>query len=245
VGRTIAIVILGLVLLAPPASADSGTDANALTVASGVLMTVACWIMDGRARDGESPQDGFDRRGWLLGLGGSYAVGNFKDAEERIIQSTLRPFPVSLSVDDGKAGFQVRAGRRCNKRYSAELEAEWTSTFEGQISNPQQGVVTDVSFDPLFISANSKGYLLTGRFQPFVLVGVGSLSVESTATTVVAPVESSKAEFTALALRLGGGLDVYATKHIVVDMEASYVLPVSGRTEFEYISIGLGLQYRF
>jgi hypothetical protein len=47
------------------------------------------------------------------------------------------------------------------------------------------------------------------------------------------------------AMRFGGGIDLYATKHIVVSAESSYVLPFEGLEDFDYVSIGLGLEYRF
>ena len=47
------------------------------------------------------------------------------------------------------------------------------------------------------------------------------------------------------AMRFGGGIDLYATKNVVVSLEADYVLPVSSLSDLDYVSIGWGFQYRF
>jgi hypothetical protein len=48
------------------------------------------------------------------------------------------------------------------------------------------------------------------------------------------------------AARFGAGLDVYVTRNIAINVDASYVRPMS--TEFDdldYLSVGWGLLYRF
>jgi hypothetical protein len=46
-------------------------------------------------------------------------------------------------------------------------------------------------------------------------------------------------------LRMGGGIDIYATKRIAVDIKADYVMPVAGNDSFEYYTLSVGLMYRF
>jgi hypothetical protein len=46
-------------------------------------------------------------------------------------------------------------------------------------------------------------------------------------------------------MRFGGGIDLYATKHVVVSAEVDYVLPFGDLENLDYLSFGLGLQYRF
>ena len=47
------------------------------------------------------------------------------------------------------------------------------------------------------------------------------------------------------AMRFGGGIDLYATKNVVVSAQADYLLPFGSLDGFDFLSIGLGLQYRF
>ncbi len=46
-------------------------------------------------------------------------------------------------------------------------------------------------------------------------------------------------------MRLGGGLDFYATKSIVLSLGVDYVLPFGDVEDFDYVSLGWGLEYRF
>jgi hypothetical protein len=46
-------------------------------------------------------------------------------------------------------------------------------------------------------------------------------------------------------MRFGGGVDFYATKHVVVSAEIDYVLPFGNLAPLDYLSIGMGIQYRF
>jgi len=50
---------------------------------------------------------------------------------------------------------------------------------------------------------------------------------------------------TGFAMRFGGGIDLYATKNIVVTLETDYVKPFGNLDAFDYVSVGWGVQYRF
>jgi opacity protein-like surface antigen len=100
-------------------------------------------------------------------------------------------------------------------------------------------------------TTNTKGYLLTGRYQPFVLLGVGVMAAnyEFVVRNEVRDRHGwghswndSQIDFV---MRFGGGIDLYATKHVVVSAEVDYVLPFGDLEDLDYLSFGLGLQYRF
>jgi hypothetical protein len=46
-------------------------------------------------------------------------------------------------------------------------------------------------------------------------------------------------------MRFGGGLDFYATEHVVLTLGIDYVLPFGDLEDLDYVSIGWGLRYRF
>jgi hypothetical protein len=46
-------------------------------------------------------------------------------------------------------------------------------------------------------------------------------------------------------LRFGGGIDLYATENVVVRGEANYVLPTGSLHDLKYLSIGMGVHWRF
>ena len=85
-----------------------------------------------------------------------------------------------------------------------------------------------------------KGYLLTGRYQPFVQIGAGFVAQEF--LHVKNNGDKDVYKKTNFALRAGGGLDFYATKNIVVNVNVDYLLPPTLNLNYLSISIILGSQ---
>jgi opacity protein-like surface antigen len=208
-------------------------------VATGLFATIVCAAAALNAEE-ETAEDEYSRPGWLLGAGGSYAFETFEDDVD------LPSFMPSLSLSaDDSFSIHGRAGYRCHPRFSAEVEFEWVDGFDADISQSGVGKVAKVDIEPIVVTANIKGYLLTGRYQPFLLVGGGFMRADEKVRDTAAALGLSGSDHTTrFAARFGGGVDVYATRHIVVTAEAGYVLP-TGSLEYDYVTIGMGLQYRF
>ena len=214
---------MGLALAAHPVSARAdGTRTIVAGLATAALTSLVCASFALTAGE-DTKQDEFARRGWLIGVAGSYAIETF----ESDLQDAVG-FSVDLSVDNS-LGFNGRVGYRCHRWLSAEVEVEWLNGFD--VSAP--GFAT-IDVEPVVATANLKGYFLTGRYQPFLLVGGGGM-------TAKAATERGKS----YAMRVGGGIDLYATKNVVVTVGADYVLPFDDLKDLDYISIGWGFEYRF
>jgi opacity protein-like surface antigen len=98
------------------------------------------------------------------------------------------------------------------------------------------------SLDATTITGNFKFFFLSGRFQPFALLGFGALLLDLDDDTG----RSAGGTESNFAMRYGLGLDVYITKQIAASIGASYVLPAGSNIEdFDYVSYGGGIQYRF
>jgi opacity protein-like surface antigen len=155
----------------------------------------------------------------------------------------------SFSVDDS-FGVNGRVGYRCHPRFSVEEEVEWLHGFDGDISDPP-GKTFTFNGDPWVFTTNTKGYLLTGRYQPFVLLGVGVMAadydfvVRNEVRDRHGWGHSWRDRQIDFAMRFGAGIDLYATKHVVVSAEVDYVLPFGDLEDLDYLSFSLGLQYRF
>jgi opacity protein-like surface antigen len=115
-----------------------------------------------------------------------------------------------------------------------DFEARVDAAFDVKIANDEK----IAKGETWFASGNVKGFVLTGRFQPFVLVGAGYYHAKYKADGI--SLSGGDA-----ALRAGGGFDAYVTEHVVVTFEAEYVLPFGEVSDLDYTSVGAGLEYRF
>jgi opacity protein-like surface antigen len=229
------IVTIWLVLLLPvSAQSDSGGELAVLAALAGFTSIGVCAFGALLDDDSDANADKYARAGWFLGVGGSYGIAPALDD-----QSLLLDF-LSLSVDDNSFGVNARGGYRCNQHLSAEAEVEWLDGFEvfSELGVVKLGII---KVEPVAVTANVKGYLLTGRYQPFLLVGGGAITAKHTASEGLTG-SFRENEFV---MRFGGGIDVYATENVVVSVEGGYVLPFGKLDDLDYVNVGLGLQYRF
>ena len=224
---------MGLALAAHPVSARAGNSQTIVEgLATAALTSIVCSSVALTAGE-DAKQDEFARRGWLIGVAGSYAIETF----ESDLQDAVG-FSVDLSVDNS-LGFNGRVGYRCHRWLSAEVEVEWLDRFKTDLSAAGP-INIGIDIEPVVVTANMKGYILTGRYQPFLLVGGGVMTAEFKSRGV--PGSITLNEFT---MRFGGGIDLYATKNVVVTVGADYVLPFDDLKDLDYISIGWGFEYRF
>ena len=242
--QAIAVGFSVLVLVAFPLSARSGSTSDAYLAGamSAFFVGMTCWSAAVAEGDNGAGKDDYARRGWLVGVAGSYAIETFKDDAESDFQKILGP-TASLSVDNS-LGINGRAGYRCHRWFSAEVEVEWLNGFEADLSVASFSN-TEIDVEPLVVTANVKGYFLTGRYQPFLLVGAGGMTAEAKVKSTVPLLLSATERANGFAMRFGGGIDLYATKHVVVSVGADYVLPFGDLKDLDYISIGWGIEYRF
>jgi opacity protein-like surface antigen len=243
--RAAAIGLAALVFVAIPDSAHSDTAKTVVESAGAAALVGILCSSIALNSDDEIDKDDFARRGWLVGVSGSYAFQTFEDDQEHRYRKQLGP-DVNLAVDNS-SGFNARVGYRCNARLSAEVEVEWLKGFGSDLTEPGFEQLAKIDFEPVVVTTNVKAYALTGRYQPFLLVGAGAMTAD---TEVREPVGlaftsvRSKSD-NAFAMRFGGGIDLYATQNVVVSLEADYVLPFGNLDDLDYVSISWGIQYRF
>jgi len=130
--------------------------------------------------------------------------------------------------------------------HTAEIDDLWTITANVKVYPPFIGWLRPLA-----------------RFQPFAKVGLGiqhakfvseietsGLTTTDNAETIIVPADFSiRSTETHIdgALRVGGGIDIYATRNIVSEINASYVLPFTavGPVKTDYVSVQWRLVYRF
>ena len=86
---------------------------------------------------------------------------------------------------------------------------------------------------------NAKAHLLPSRFQPFLVMGIGAARFDLDTKLL-------SEDATAFLFKGGGGFDVYVTEHVVLGFEVTYSVTDGGDfDDFEWTTVGAGLQYRF
>ncbi len=165
------------------------------------------------------------RTGAYVGGGVLYAVEDLDDA----------------GVGFGDSwGFDARGGYRVHRNIAVEGQLQYFDEFGAGVSTPFGRA--DLDLQGLAVTANAKGYPLTGRIQPYSLLGIGFSWFEATARLRGLTATDSSVDFV---FRGGGGIDFYLTDHVVLNAEATYLLVTGDFDNGGVIPIVLGVHYRF
>ncbi len=241
--------------------AFDGPQAAGVTAGAGLLTGMVCWTMELAAGEhgfgddsGEEVErdDDFDRLGWYLGVEGVVGTPFMDDGEEDSLNAERGAnAKINLKLDKHMGGFGVKAGRRCHSRLSVEIQVEWIDPIDARLVDdrdgvPSQGTLIRSTYAPIVGSVNMKGYLLTGRFQPYLLFGVGTLSLDVKSRDLFSPTNAKASKTSGgLALRFGTGIDIYATRNWVVTARTDYVYSATNIEFLDYFTAGFGVEYRF
>jgi hypothetical protein len=248
--KRIAIALFAFSFVAHPARAD-GIQGVAGTLGMGALSSILCTltaVYDWGEEDLSS--EGFDRRGFFIGAGGAYAGEDFSNKPVDDIADIFGSGTTATADDSWSV--KGRGGYRCHPRYSVGATFEYFGGFDTQWTGALGTGSDDI--DIFAATTDIKGYLLTGRYQPYLLLGGGALHVKTEVTNPTGvltfgqprtrPVTQSR-KFTDFVIRLGGGFDVYATDHVVVNIGASYLFPLGEVSGVKLFTAGGGIEYRF
>jgi hypothetical protein len=205
-----------------------------------VLVSAGSFAQD--EEDGDGGGGDYAREGGYVGLGATYVLENvdtddFEDDVQSALSAAGSPVGnVSIDVDD-TWGLNARVGSRFGSRFAMELVGDWFDDADVDVS-ARGGLDGSADLEAWAVTYNIKGYLLTGRVQPYVLAGGGVLGGELDSSV------GSENEY-GFCWRLGGGYDFYQTENVVLNLEAAYYLPTGDVRDFDFISVGLGVHYRF
>ena len=155
---------------------------------------------------------------WYIGAGALFSIENFHcDA-------------------DNAWGYNVRAGRRINDYVAVE------GMFEHPVSDFDDADIVDGQNPPQpfgdievwNVTANGRFYPITGRFQPFALIGAGYGQANLP--------QDDNGGFIA---RFGIGIDVLITDNFGVTTGVDYVLGTGALSNYDQIPINLGIFFNF
>jgi len=192
--------------------------------------------------------DDFARNGIYVGV--NMAGASYQDVKGDVkpFLEDLRPPPFSVralwsdaSVEvKSPLGLGARVGYRLHPRVAGELQLQWFSNANVELDDGVNATEA-VKFKTLALTGNLKGYLFTGRVQPFLLAGGGFLEFDARDKLNL----GIKTKGEGVALRLGGGVDLYINENIAVTVEGGRVLPFGEVRGMDHIFWSVGLQYRF
>lgn len=179
------------------------------------------------AEETEEAELNFAHNGTYLQAGGSNAIEVFRD---------IAPFSGESAV-----GFNLRWGRRSTQRIAIEGQLEYLSNFRLKAPNGNTA-----RFNWYTVSVNAKVFALTGRVQPYALLGMGVGIASGDKLGDIgftgALADGSDIGFTG---RVGAGGDLWITESLAASLEAGYVLPTGRIKDFDNVAVAWSLVYRF
>ncbi len=180
----------------------------------------------------------FNRAGVYVGVNGVYAHPLFEDSVQDINPT--------LGLDD-TGGLNARLGLRLLSFIAIEAQYEWIDGF--LVSSSTVGDVVTLGAHNL--TGNLRLHIPVWRVDPYILGGIGATFWKA---DFASSFPASDENGTGFAGRVGGGIDFYLTKHIVLNAEVTAALttrtfdvPSTSQDldNLYYLSVSAGLVYRF
>lgn len=155
------------------------------------------------------------RSGPMLGVGGLWALDNFD----------------GIGLDtDSSGGYNINVGYRFNKWVASDMRVERYQEFDAS-----NGEVNGWA-----VGLNARGYALHGPIQPFGMLGMNYMDMETTNNAAA----NVKKTDDGPALRFGIGLDWYATNKFVLTTDLSYMLGLGELSDYDVMVLSFGFLFR-
>jgi opacity protein-like surface antigen len=201
-------------------------------------LAVAIFTGIGGGAGAEPPAPAYDRAGWYLGLAGIFAISDFDLSTSDL--DVVPPEPANTNPRfKNSGGIDFRAGYRAFPRWAFEFDYQWQAGFDSNRSS----VDPRLEIDTHLLSLNTKFFFLTGRWQPYALLGASLLVFN---TEIVNDNFKKPWDVTVgFAPRFGAGVDFWIDEHWALLVEGTYLVPVGALDDANMGSVGAGFQYRF
>ncbi len=187
--------------------------------ARGLCLGLTLIVVIGISGSSQAQEDDYGRSGPYLGLGMGFGWEQFEGTG-------------GFSNFDNALGLEGWAGFRLSPYLAAEVQLEYLDRFNTSFMGSK------IDSHALTFTGNLKAYLMTGPVQPFAVVGLGFMHFKSEGLGV-------EVSDTGSAIRFGGGVDLYDSANLSFGATLSYVLALGAVDGRDYLSLVLGIQYRF
>ena len=133
----------------------------------------------------------------------------------------------NASDTDPSLGVAVRFGGRVHSRVAVEVQGEWNDRFDFE---------GDGHLTAWAVTGAARGYMLTGRIQPYGILGGGIIQVREFGG-------GSASSDLGFAARGGLGLDYYLTRDLAISLSATYTRPVGDPDDYDFVQLTWGIQW--
>jgi len=198
------------------------------------------------AKDADEEGEAEKTTDWTITHKGLYLIGqgsySFMTADSDLEDKARDAAKLGQSnghVEDSW-GYGGRIGYRFLDWLAVEAQARVLNSIKIKLHDQATG--GDLRSKATFFTAmaNGKGYLLTERFQPYVLVGAGYGYA-----ILNPPGDADKDRSSGFVAQFGAGLDYYVTDNLGLMTEVSYMWPSGGVSDYDNVSITFGAMLRF
>ena len=189
----------------------------------------------GQQRKPEEPEKTWGNKGFYGIIGGTYAAEDLSNVKNDIKHQ--QGF-TDQSIDfSNSGGFNLRAGYRWYTHLATELEYEWVDKFKLGHTTEANAKLQDI----WHLTANAKAFLSTGRFEPYLMLGLGYYRVGSTSEQHVRVSLPGTGNF---GMKGGGGIEFFIMEHLAVDTEITYNFGEDSLADLRYTSFAFNLMYQ-
>jgi opacity protein-like surface antigen len=127
------------------------------------------------------------------------------------------------SVEGGlsdSGGYDLRAGYGVHEMVDVEVEWESFLSFSRDTQDPVTHI-NDPALEARMLSLNGRFSPFNWRFQPYALMGMGWVNVQADRS-------NNKEHKSSFGMRFGLGVQTFFTERFGFNLEAGYILPLTG-----------------
>jgi opacity protein-like surface antigen len=180
-----------------------------------------------------------------IAVGGGAALGDLNAASAGHSRHSYQLY----DFDTASGSISLRAGYRLWRHLAVEMlwdyQTGWQFHTYGRSAANENNTISAWN-----LMANAKGYLTDGRWQPYVLFGMGVGRRETDGQHVFFDPQQGDDETiherqTDFVTRFGGGLEVEVAEAWTLGGEVAWTIGTGGLEELDYATTSVVLAYRF
>lgn len=175
------------------------------------------------------------------GVGQAYVGANVIGAFERfhfesVVLRGDYPWVGDRPTAENVVGGNVRFGYRAHKHIAVELLGEFYDKVDVELFGVEYAEIVAWA-----LMANAKVYVTDRQAQPYIGCAFGALTAEAEDKFGLGLTD----EESEVVIRPSIGVDIYLIDRLAIDVEAAYMFPTGDIDDYQFWTLGAGLQLRF